>query len=251
MERNNQSSNQLSCNKTVKIAGYGKLRYLSKRAMKKKHPDGDYSVIGAIGAGLVNPEGQFIYEGETRFYYHPKQSYVWYRTLGYVPIQDGQYFSVVKKTNRVWILLLMAVVLVFTGMLLYFGKQRESWLDSSAVDYTPPERLNVETTENSIAIPGYQKIRVEAGTDTAYVVLWNPDSNPCYFRYILKAEDGEVLFESGLIPPGKAITEVQLSRKIPKGEHPISIEINSFSLDDHETPLNGAVLECKIIGIEP
>lgn len=252
MEINDQKVGKSDCDKTVKINGYGEIRYLSKKALKRKHPDGNYSIIGAIGAGLVNPGGQFDYEGETRFYYHPKQSSLWYHTLGYLEIQDGEYFSVVKKNKRIWIFFLIAFLVVLGAVLLRFEKQQdESWLEEGAMDYELSQNWDTQPKTDTIGIPGFAQVRMEAGTDKAYVVLWNPETNPCYFRYTIKDEAGEMLYQSGLIPPGKAVTEIQLSRAFPRGTYPISIEIHTFSLDDHETPLNGGVVECKLVSIEP
>lgn len=221
--------------------------------MKKKHPKGTYEVVGAVGTGLVNPAGQYGYGTDSSFYYQPKQSGLRYRTVGYIEVGDGQYFAVMKKTMRLPILLLAVLLLVLISVLtaFLFIKETGGLIDSGAVDYTPPEGLVAEGSENSIAIPGYSYVYVEAGTDVAYVALWNPAGNPCYFKYIFTTEDGEKLYESGLIPPGKAVTEVQLSKKIPSGEQKLLIEVKTYSLSDQETPLNGGLVESRLIGIEP
>lgn len=251
METNYQYSRNSEYDKTVKLKEFARLRCFSKKALKKACPKKSYEIVGAIGEGLTKPEGQFLYGFEERFYYHPKQSGLWHRTVGYIEVGEGQYFSVIKKTKRVLFLPLAAVVLAGVLTVSFLMDSMNGLIDRSAVNYEPPEGLNTGGSANSIAIPGYRSIYVEAGTDTAAVALWNPASNPCFFRYRFIAEDGEVLFESGLIPPGKAVTEAKLSKRIPEGEQKITIEVNTFSLEDYEQPLNGGAIKCTLVGYKP
>lgn len=84
-----------------------------------------------------------------------------------------------------------------------------------------------------------------AETDTAYVALWNPPTNPCYFQFQVTYE-GETLYESGLIEPGKAVTEVPLGRTFEAGTYDLKIVIKTFSLEDAKTPMNGGNIECTL-----
>lgn len=251
LKTNYQYRRNKEYDRTVSTGEYARLRCFSKKALKKRHPDGAYEVVGAVGSDLMNPAGQYMYGIESGFYYNVKQSGMRYRTLGYIEVEEGQYFAVMKKSKRLPALLALLLVLIGTSAYFYLFTGKNSLIDRSAVNYEPPEHLNVEGSDGAIAIPGYRQIYVEAGTGYASAVLWNPPGNPCYFKYILKAEDEAVLFESGLIPPGKAVTEIELSREIPVGEQELTMEIQTFSLEDMETPLNGGVIKCSLIGIEP
>ena len=95
-------------------------------------------------------------------------------------------------------------------------------------------------TEGQIVLPGYDVLTFPAGEREIEIVLPNAKENPCYFRYTLVLEEtGEVLYQSKLIPPGKAVLEIKLSRPLPKGDYALLIGIDSFSLVDGSTPMNG------------
>ena len=88
---------------------------------------------------------------------------------------------------------------------------------------------------------------MEAGSDTVEVPLVNTEGNPCYMKFAVKLKDsGEVLYESVLVPPGKAVPEIRLNRPLEAGTYPVAVEISTFSLDDPEQPLNGAQMGTEI-----
>ena len=67
-------------------------------------------------------------------------------------------------------------------------------------------------------------------------------------RFTVKLSDGgEVLYQSGLVPPGQAIPSICLNRTLDAGTYPITVEIATFSLDDPSQPLNGAELGTDIV----
>ena len=75
------------------------------------------------------------------------------------------------------------------------------------------------------------------------MALLNPEGNPCYFHFKIVLKDtNEVLFESKYVEPGQAITNVNLSKGLPVGEYPATIQISTISLDG-KTSLNGANVE--------
>ena len=100
LETHYQYSRNAGYDKTVKLGEYARLRCFSKKALKKVQPKGSYDIVGAIGEGLTKPEGQFLYGFEERFYYSPKQSALWRRTIGYVEVGEGQYFAILKKMKE-------------------------------------------------------------------------------------------------------------------------------------------------------
>ena len=78
------------------------------------------------------------------------------------------------------------------------------------------------------------------------IVLLNPDGNPCYFRFsLILSETDEELYRSGLIPPGMAVTDIELNRALEAGEYALRIRIESFSLSDR-SEMNGADMETKL-----
>ena len=82
---------------------------------------------------------------------------------------------------------------------------------------------------------------IRDSSDTVEVPLVNTEGNPCYMKFAVKLKDsGEVLYESELVPPGKAVPEIRLNRPLEAGTYPVAVEISTFSLDDPTQPLNGA-----------
>lgn len=93
-----------------------------------------------------------------------------------------------------------------------------------------------------IQLPGYGEITVMQGDRTLKITLVNPEDNPCYFRYRLELPDsGSVLYESDLIQPGRAVTEIPLENLPNVGDYDLDINIDTYSLEDGTTAMNGGV----------
>lgn len=122
-------------------------------------------------------------------------------------------------------------------------KNQDPWrIESGLVDYGGLSSDAGSTDQ--IVIPGYGEILLEAETRDVMLILPNPAGNPCYFRFsILLKEGNEKIYTSGLVPPGKAIEEIRLSRALEAGNYPAIIQIETFSLDETRTPMNGANVE--------
>lgn len=134
------------------------------------------------------------------------------------------------------------VALVVGGVVLgiVLGNKNGGNADDSPVDYEWVLPEGVQTNPDQIVLPGYVELTFPAGEQVIEIVLPNPATNPCYFRYTLMLEHtGEVLYQSKLIAPGKAVLEIKLSRPLEKGDYALLIGIDSFSLADGSTPMNG------------
>lgn len=120
-------------------------------------------------------------------------------------------------------------------------------LDPNAGTYNGETPQDKGGEEVGIKIPGYPSISILADTENVTMSLLNPEGNPCYFHFTIVLNDTqEVLYESKYVPPGQAITDVTLSRGLPTGEYPATIQISTIALDG-ETPLNGANVETVLI----
>ena len=98
-----------------------------------------------------------------------------------------------------------------------------------------------------IKIPGYPSITLPKDQKTVNVALLNPEGNPCYFTFEIVLKDtGESLYKSKLVPPGKAITEITMSKALPAGEYDATIKITTTSLEDGSA-MNGANVETVLI----
>ena len=98
-----------------------------------------------------------------------------------------------------------------------------------------------------IKIPGYPSITLPKDQQTVNVALLNPEGNPCYFTFEIVLKDtGESIYKSKLVPPGKAITEITMSRALPAGQYEATIKITTTSLADGSA-MNGANVETVFI----
>ena len=237
--------------KELKTADGSVIGYYSKTRMKKKFPKGGYILAGGIGSGMGTSIGDLLTEEGSIPYYTLQYSRFIYGVDGYIDCGDRQYLAVVKNwlPRNLVVLVLVLAVLAGLGVWIYHLAGNGNGLDPNAEDYEPSFDFQETADPNHIALPGYEEITITAGTDTAYVALWNPPSNPCYFQFQMVYDD-EVLYESGLIEPGKAVTEVPLGRTFDAGIYDLNIVINTFSLEDGETPMNGGNIECSLVAVE-
>ena len=98
-----------------------------------------------------------------------------------------------------------------------------------------------------IKIPGYPSITLPKDQKTVNVALLNPEGNPCYFTFEIVLKDtGESIYKSKLVPPGKAITEITMSRALSAGAYNATIKITTTSLADGSA-MNGANVETVLI----
>lgn len=153
-----------------------------------------------------------------------------------------------QSRRKLLILLCSIAVLAALCFLLFFinrDKQpAQLGIDPGAGKYNPEIEMPKDMDPTKIALPGFEGLVMEAGSDKLYAALWNPETNPCYFRFsLVLKETGETLYESELVPPGDAITEVTLVRKMEEGAYPVLVKMDTFSLEDKTQPLNGGSSE--------
>ena len=134
----------------------------------------------------------------------------------------------------------VVVAMIVGGVVLGVTLGNRSGFNDSPVDYEWVLPEGVQTNENQIVLPGYDKMTFPARKTRVDVVLPNPKENPCYFQYkLILEETGEVLCQTTWIPPGQAVLQIELSRALPKGEYAIIIAIDTISIADGRTPMNG------------
>ncbi len=116
-------------------------------------------------------------------------------------------------------------------------------IDENAGEYEGQKPTDAGGEAVGIKIPGYPSIPLMENDKTAYVALLNPEGNPCYFVFDIVLKDtGESIYTSKMVPPGKLINEVTLSKGFSKGEYPATIKISTYSLTDGSA-MNGANVE--------
>ena len=158
-----------------------------------------------------------------------------------------------------WIVLMAVVAAVAVGVTLlitqpWAGDDSPSGggliIDSGAGDYVAP--VVDSKVEPNVAIPGWGKIMIPAGTtQITSVDFYNPEENAglYYLTYKLSlADTGEVLYESNAIPPGKHIQSITLSRPLDVGTYSAVIHVQPYRMSD-ETPTNNANMKTTLIVI--
>lgn len=120
-------------------------------------------------------------------------------------------------------------------------------IDPNAGEWKGSEPEDKGGKATGIKIPGYPSITIPANQKDVTVALLNPEGNPCYFKFELVLDDtDEVLYTSKLVPPGKAISEITLSKALESGEYDATIRITTTSLKDNSA-MNGANVKTKLI----
>lgn len=115
--------------------------------------------------------------------------------------------------------------------------------DSNVEDYAGKHKPTHQ--ENSIAIPGFQVLRLKANALEQEPGFYNPDVNKSYFVIEVRLDDGTLLYKSDLIAPGKAIYKAQFSESLPEGSYSATVIYHCYALDSLEER-NGAKIKIKV-----
>ena len=159
------------------------------------------------------------------------------------PQKSGVTLQPWQLAVAVVVVLALITVAVFVGTLL--GNQAE---DDPIVDYTGGLNNGDAADPSGITLPGYSALTFAANSKKVALELPNPTGNPCYFRYTLTiVETNTEIYQSELIEPAKALQTITLSQPLTAGNYTLRIEIDTFSLADGTTPMNGGVQEVKLI----
>jgi len=124
--------------------------------------------------------------------------------------------------------------------------------DNAQIVYLPESTSAPDTAKSSapangsIAIPGYDTIRMKAGSQEQTVRLYNPADNSCYFLISIALPDGKEICRTDLIAPGDTVTQIRLFSELAPGTYKEATLIYScFSKDDlHQ--MNGATVKTTL-----
>ena len=155
-----------------------------------------------------------------------------------------------NNKKRIFILSgsILAIAMIAVGLYFLLTKKDSDSADKPNPDSdTAAETNSMEEKPDEIRIPGYPRITIQADTRDVTMNLINPEGNPCYFTFeIVLTDENETIYVSELVEPGKAITNVKLSRALEKGEYPAIIKITTTSLEGG-TEMNGANVETVLV----
>ena len=159
--------------------------------------------------------------------------------------KKGRYLAEKKKKfPALWIFIILIALLII-GVVFITGQNEEpETILGSEVTGNNDNSQNA----NSIAIPGYEAITLEANTKKQSTALKNPSHNMCLFRITLILEDGTVLWVSDYVKPGEISDNIELSKELEPGTYPNSIlKYECFTMDGNLSPLNGAETKLTLI----
>ncbi len=258
-----EAENRDNYGKTARYGGGISIDCYSKKQMKNIFPKGNFHVVGEYAHGgkrgdekdaedyavLRYKDRQFALKEKG------KHSGLLYSRSGYVACKGLPNSFVALLKNRLALLLLsliLAAALIAGGVIVFSslasagtGGPGGLELDKNAVEWEgalPPSEGGNSGQEDGIRIPGYKSMAIEANSREVSVNLVNPEGNQCYFviSIALNGTD-EVIYESKLIPPGKGLYKITLTRPMAPGTYDAQIRYEAYDLAS-QSRLNGAVV---------
>lgn len=166
-----------------------------------------------------------------------------------------------SRRNQRLLLALLVIILVLLCLIVYLvfsitsnGQEKYTASDSTAqlaIDPNAGELITpeAEQQEPGVAIPGWGSMTIQAGVTEVQTSLQNPEANEgwYYLTFELRLKDtNEVIFTTGLIPPGQYCNQVTLTRALEKGEYAAIIHVQPYRISD-QSPTNNADMETVLI----
>lgn len=227
----------------------------SPKQIKSKYPQGGYVVAGEVQKKKGKDETYVVRnKTEDKLYLQPPGTYRWpiYRNGVFLSYKKDTFILAKKLNLRLFLISLAAIVCIILAVVFaakYFEGRPD--IDPGASKYKSEVKRPAGMESSSILVPGYDDWSMRAGSDKIYIALMNPESNPCYFKFTITRDDNhKVLFQTKLVPPGTAVTQVTLPYALKQGIYPITVNIKSYSLDDPSKEMNGADVKTRIIAIK-
>ncbi len=152
-----------------------------------------------------------------------------------------------RNSNKIYfviIIILLALLVAVGGYLIVnqINDKPEYQGSSGSVDAEASEwddGLSAPSEiEGRILVPGYSGAKMQAGATTLTLRIGNPAENTCYLQATLQLEDGTVLYESGLIEPGKGFDQIELNQTLEAGSYDAFVHYQGYSMDDEPQILN-------------
>ena len=107
------------------------------------------------------------------------------------------------------------------------------------------ETETVEKLTDSIALPCYSALYLNAGVREQNITLPNPERNFCQVRMSLVLEDGTVIWTSDLTPPGEE-AQIVLETPLEAGVYIVTLQYDCFRMDENQSSLNGGSCQVEL-----
>lgn len=167
-----------------------------------------------------------------------------------------------KRRSRALVLVLLVLLAALAATAIWLMNQPDAQL-SPAPTATPAATVQLQIDPNAgalvtptpapvepgVAIPGWGSMIIPAGVTEVATSMQNPEANAgwYYLTFELRLKDtNEVIFTTGLIPPGQYCNKVTLSRPLEKGEYAAVIHVQPYRISDM-SPTNNADMETVLI----
>ena len=153
-------------------------------------------------------------------------------------MKNGKYERTQKQRLPTRLGVIISVLLLIIALLIFklYSNNPATHQGSGGLQTSSP----IEKNPDSIAIPGYELLELQANNSKQTLCLPNPEQNVCYFQISLYLEDGTLLWMSELIGPGSTSKPISLIKPLDKGIYPNAILRYSCFKMDGVTSLNGA-----------
>lgn len=239
----------------MKLKGYEQMKFYTRKEFHKKYPKGagGYTVIGAVGKGVGKRQAPktILVNGESVEYYPYRAPGFFQEIYGYLKADDhtNEYIAVIRsRAWKIYLLFLLFLAVLFAAVYVFSQTPAGVQLDPNSGKYKAPLELPENADNTHISLPGYSRVYMYEDDDAVELTLWNPESNPCYFVYSIRMQEtGEVMYESGYIAPGDAVSEVHLDRTLNEGVYPIVISIKTYDLNNYEQSMNGGEMDANLV----
>lgn len=161
-----------------------------------------------------------------------------------------------ESKGKRWLLMggLLLAIMIAAGCMLYVQADKKP-AGKSEVSPTqePTQALSIHAyagdqvtptpkpTMPGISIPGWTGIKIKAGETIVNVPFYNPEANGNWFylTFQLKLkETDEVLFTTGLIPPGQYCNMVSLENALESGTYEGILFVQPYMMDTLATTNN-------------
>lgn len=228
--------------------------FLSDAEIQTLFPNGGFKIFSDLDIHK-NKQSQHILVNESAeigVYPYQKKLAWMKRTIGYIPsINESKEIGFIRIIGMAWyrpLLILLAILMsasIFLIGMWYAKKDEVAGLDQTAVAYHIEGVKN--TDEDSILLPGISVLNGKVNDRHIKAVLMNPDGNSCYFKYSIQRKDTKtILYISGLIGPGKAVTEFNLNQALPIGKYPIRVKVETHDLKDPDIVYNAGNIDAEL-----
>ena len=151
-----------------------------------------------------------------------------------------------KRDPRNAIMIVLIIVAAAAIAVAVWALSTRSAAPAPAPRLTPKPTPTEEPLTKTIALPQFAWLNLKADTTEQTLTFDNPQRNFAHFRVSLVL-DGETLWESEMLAPGKTSKPVTLSRPLAAGEYQIELCYACFADAEETSPLNGARSPVRLV----